>query len=70
MIILIATISVMVAFFATQAIMGSPREEEVKVKVIEPIDASITPPDPAIFNSEAINPAVKVEIDAKANTGP
>lgn len=69
MIILIATVSVMVAFFVTQSIMGSPREEEVKVKTIEPIDASITPPDPAIFNSEAINPAVKVEIDAKANTG-
>lgn len=68
MIILIATVSVTVAFFVTQSVMGSPSEEEVKVKTINAIDASITPPDPAIFNSEAINPAVKVEITQNASS--
>lgn len=67
MIILIATISVMVAFFATRAILGSPSSETVKVKSVEKIEATITPPDTAIFNDKAINPAVKIEISDSAS---
>ncbi len=63
MIILIATLSVMVAFFVTRSIMGTPNSETVTVKSIEKIDAAVTPPDPAIFNENAINPAIKIEIN-------
>ena len=63
MIILIATVCVLVAFFVTRAVVGTPSSDTVKVKTIEKIDASITPPDPAIFNKDAINPAVKVQIN-------
>jgi len=63
MIILIATISVLVAFFVTRGIMGTPSEEVVKAKTIEKIDEDIVAPDPAIFNNDAINPAVKVQIN-------
>lgn len=63
MIILIATVCVLVAFFVTRSIMGDPASETVKVKTIEKIDAQITPPDTAIFNQDAINPAVKVQIN-------
>ncbi len=67
MIILIATISILAAFFITRSILGSPSSDTVKVKTIDTIDASITPPDTAIFNQDAINPAVKVEINAGAD---
>jgi len=67
MIILIATISVMVAFFVTRSILGSPSSETVKVKTVEKIDSTITPPDTAIFNDKAINPAIKIEISDSAS---
>ncbi len=63
MIILIATVCVLVAFFVTRAIVGTPSSEAQKVKTIEKIDSTITPPDTAIFNQDAINPAVKVQIN-------
>lgn len=66
MIILIATVSVMVAFFVTRSIVGTPSSEVTKVKTIEKIDSTITPPDTAIFNQNAINPAVKIEINDSA----
>jgi ABC-type cobalt transport system substrate-binding protein len=66
MIILIATVSVLVAFFVTRAVVGTPSADEEKVKTIEKIDAEITPPDTAIFNSDAINPAVEVQITPNA----
>ncbi|HWT40828.1 MAG TPA: hypothetical protein VN081_06220 [Dongiaceae bacterium] len=62
MIILIATVSVMVAFFVTRAIFGGSANQAVKVKTVEKMTADVTPPDPAIFNSNAINPAVEVQI--------
>lgn len=63
MIILIATVCVLVAFFVTRSVLGNPSEETTKVKTIEKIDSEITPPDTAIFNQDAINPAVKVQIN-------
>lgn len=63
MIILIATVCVLVAFFVTRAVVGTPSSDTVKVKTIEKIDAEIVPPDTAIFNQDAINPAIKVQIN-------
>jgi len=62
MIVLIASVSILVAFFATKAIFGGSSSDSVQVKTIEPIDSSITDPDPAIFNKDAINPAVEVQV--------
>lgn len=62
MIILIATVSVLVAFFATQAILGDGAKESVNVKTIDKIDTAVIEPDPTIFNGQAINPAVEVQI--------
>ena len=62
MIILIAAVSVLIAFFATNAILGESSTEETKVKTIDAITSTVKDPDPTIFNSNAINPAVKVEI--------
>lgn len=63
MIILIATVSVMVAFFVTKSIVGTPSSAVQKVKTIETISDTKAEPDTAIFNKDAINPAVKVQID-------
>lgn len=71
MIVLIATISVLGAFFITRSIMGSPSEDTQTVKTIDKIDSALSQPDPAIFNKDAINPAVKVELgegDSKSDS--
>lgn len=64
MIILIAAGCVLIAFFVTQSIMGTPESEPQKVQTIEAISSTVEEPDPAIFNSNAINPTIEVEIDA------
>lgn len=63
MIILIATVCVLGAFFITRSVLGDPGSETVNVKTVEQIEASITEPDPSIFNEDAINPAVQVELN-------
>ena len=63
MIILIASISVMAAYFIVGAIPGlKDANEPVKVKTIETYDADIGQPDPAVFSKDAINPTIEVTI--------
>lgn len=62
MIVLIATIGIIGAFFATQAILGDGATEPVTVKTIEKISPELDDVDPAIFNAEAINPAVTIQV--------
>lgn len=62
MVILIAAVSVLIAFFVTKGLLGSSTTQEVKVKSIESISSTVADPDPAIFNKDAINPAVEVQI--------
>jgi hypothetical protein len=62
MIILIASISVIVAFFVAKSIFGATYNGTATVKTIDSIDSSIVAPSPDIFNKDAINPAVQVQI--------
>lgn len=65
MILLIAIVSVVVAFFVTRSVLGGSATEAVKVQTMEKISTEVAEPDPAIFNSDAINPAVEVQITPK-----
>ncbi len=67
MIILIASISMMVAYFVAKAIIGDTQNTSVKVKTAERIDTTITQPDSSIFNANAINPTVQVIIGGQSN---
>lgn len=66
MIILIAFVSAMVAFFITRSIFGNSATQSVKVKTVEKMTSTVAEPDPKLFNSNAINPAVEVQITPKA----
>lgn len=66
MIVLIASVVMLIAFFATRAVFGGVASENVKVKTIERIDSSIVEPDKAIFNKDAINPAVEVQVGSSS----
>jgi len=62
MIVLIASVSVLIAFFVTRAIFGGSANEPVEVKTIERIDPTLSEVSPDIFNENAINPAVEVQL--------
>jgi len=66
MIVLIAAVSAGIAYFVAHSLFGGITEQGVKVKTIDPITSVIQPPDTNIFNTNAINPAVEVNI---TNTG-
>jgi len=63
MIILIVSVSVMVAFFVAKSILGDVYSGTAKVKIIDKIDSNIVEPDSSIFNKNAINPTVQVKIN-------
>jgi hypothetical protein len=62
MIILIASVSVIVSYFVARSIFGDVYNGSAKVKTIDKIDSNIVEPSTEIFNKDAINPAVPVEI--------
>ena len=69
MIIFIAAISVLIAYFVANAVIGSPSKESVKVKTADPITSDVQKPDTTVFNSNAINPTVEVIIGGAQSQG-
>lgn len=70
MIVLIASMSVLVAYFVAGALpMFKSNQEPVKVKTVDAISPIVDDqPDPSIFNKDAINPTVEVLIGGSAST--
>lgn len=64
----IALISVVVAYFIANAIFGNIQTNGVPVKVISPISSNVDTPNPAIFNSDAINPTTAVNISSDSGS--
>ena len=63
LIILIASVSVMVAYFAVGAIPGlKDSGKPVTVKTADKISPDVAEPDKTVFNKDAINPTVQITI--------
>lgn len=62
MIIFIASLSTLAAYFVANAFVGDIVNEPVQVKTIEAISSSVPDPNKDVFNSDAINPTVEVII--------
>ena len=63
MLILIASVSVMIAFMIANSLPFLKVDETgVKVKTVDAISAEVVEPDTAVFNKRAINPTVKTVI--------
>lgn len=68
MIILIASLSVMVAFLvANQLTFLKPPEKGQKVPTTSKISSTVDEPDPKVFNSDAINPTVQTVIGGSSS---
>lgn len=62
MIVLTASISMLVAYFAGSALLGNAKNQPITVKTTDPISKTVTQPDERIFKADAINPTVEVFI--------
>lgn len=70
LILLIVSISLVVAYFIGQTIVGQPQKKQQQVEVVEPISADVNTPDSHIFNKDAINPAVPIAIGNSSGQPP
>ena len=68
--VLIISISFMIAWFTASAIIPTLKKEDKKVDSVELISANIELPDKRIFNQEAINPTIDREIGKSADKLP
>ena len=69
MIIFIASLSVVLAYFVASSVFGGLSKGSAKVQTIDAIDSSIVEPRSDIFNENAINPTVQVQITGTGTTG-
>lgn len=68
--ILIVSVSLGVAYFLANAVLGGIKQQAVQVEVVEPISGTVPEPDRAIFNETAINPSVEIKIGNSRNEQP
>lgn len=69
-IILIAAVSAMIAWFTANALIGEPKQDARKVETAERISSTVESPDKKVFNEQAINPTVDRSIGKSANKLP
>lgn len=62
MIVFIASVSMLIAYFIGNSIFGNVTNKGEQVKTIDVISTTIQEPDKTVFNTSAINPAVEVQI--------
>lgn len=70
MIILIASVSMLIAYFIANAVLGDVRKDSVKVKTADKISSDVAEPDKTVFNTNAINPTVEVIIGSQTTVAP
>lgn len=70
LIILIAFISAIVAYFISNAIFAPPKNRQQEVEVVNPISADFPKPDSAYFNNNSFDPTQSITIGGNANPDP
>lgn len=70
LIILIVAISALTAYLIGRAVVGDPQQQSVQVKTVDAISTNVEEPDPRVFNENAINPTVEINIGDSSNRQP
>jgi hypothetical protein len=70
LLVLIVSLTLVISFLVVKAIFGEPQKQATKVEKVEPIASEIIQPSKAIFNKDAINPTVVIQIGTPANQQP
>lgn len=67
---LIVSLTLVISFLVVKGLFGEARNDSTQVEKVEPISASLVQPSPSIFNRDAINPTVVIQIGNPANQQP
>lgn len=67
---LIVSLTLVISFLVVKGIFGEAQNNTTQVEKAAPISATITQPDPNVFNHDAINPTVVIQIGNPANQQP
>ncbi len=70
LILVIVGLVVLVTYSVANALIGQTALQPTNVKTADLISTSVVTPDPAVFNKDAINPAVTITIGDQANQQP
>lgn len=70
LIVLIVSISLVVSYFVAKAVLGDPKNKTVTAEVVDPISPNLVTPSNKIFNRDAINPTVVIQIGNPSNQQP
>lgn len=70
LLVLIVSITLVISFLIVKSVFGEPQKQAVKVEKVEPISSDIQQPSSSIFNRNAINPTVVIQIGNPANQQP
>lgn len=68
-IIIIVFIAGIGSYFVSSKFI-TPSTDKESVEVVQPIVSEFTPPDSTVFNTEAINPTVRIKIGPNDNQTP
>lgn len=70
LIVLIVSISLVISYFIVKGILGNPKNDQTTAEVVEPITPNLVQPSNQIFNRDAINPTVVIQIGNPSNQQP
>jgi flagellar basal body-associated protein FliL len=70
LLVLIVSLTLVISFLVVKTLFGEATNEATKVEKAESISANITEPSPTIFNRDAINPTVVIQIGNSGNQQP
>ena len=62
LIIVIAAVSMVIAYFGGNALLGDPAEKHEDIIYMDQISSELPEPDPETFNAYALNPTVEVYV--------
>lgn len=68
--ILIVSITLVISFLLVKALFGEPQNQALTAEKVDPISAHIEQPSSSIFNKDAINPTVVIQIGNPSNQQP
>lgn len=68
--VLIVSITLVISFLLVKALFGEPQSQALKAEKVDPIAATIQEPSPSIFNKDALNPTVVIQIGNPSNQQP
>lgn len=70
LIIVVAVVSIVIASFASNMLVGSTGGREQQAEVVDPISATFKSPDSRYFNEESVDPTQIIRIGENANESP